>query len=143
VIAFRTYAEGYPPTANSNTPADPSLSTACTNPAALGGGPALLSGSYFPKVLNQAIFQVAPPPDVPTAFALTRDLYSAECVEDSTGSSYLEIRVTPGVGDQRTNPIPFDHPVLAPSFLGTHILDYNFTLEDLLAQVETRAAALP
>jgi len=143
VIAFRTYAEGFPPTQNSNTPADPNLSMACTNPAALGGGPALLSGSYFPKVLNQAIFQVAPPPDVPTAFALVRDLYSAECVEDSTGSSYLEIRVTPGVGDQRTNPIPFDHPVLAPNFLGTHVLDYNFALEDLLAQVETRAAALP
>jgi hypothetical protein len=143
VIAFRTYAEGYPPTANSNTPSDPSLSMACTNPAALGGGPALLSGTYFPKVLNQAIFQVAPPPDVPTAFALLEDFYSGECVLDSTGSSYLEIRVTPGVGDLRTNAIPFDHVVLAPSFLGTHVLDYNFALEDLLAQVETRAAALP
>jgi len=143
VIAFRTYAEGFPPTANSNTPSDPALSMACTNPAALGGGPAPFAGTYFPKVLNQPIFQVAPPPDVPTAFVLLESFYSGECVEDSTGSSYLEVRVTPGVGDLRTNAIPFDHVVLSPGFLGTHILDYNFALEDLVAQVETRAAALP
>jgi hypothetical protein len=143
VIAYRTYAESHPPTGGSNTPEDPALSMACTNPAALGGGPAAFAGSYFPKVLNQPIFQVAPPPDVPTAFALLRDLYAGECVADETGSSYLEIRVAPGPGDLRTNTIPFDHPVLDPGFLGTHILDYNFALEDLLRQVEVRAAALP
>ena len=143
VIAFRTYAEGYPPENESNASGDPTLEMACTNPAALGGGEAPFRGSYFPREINQPIFQVGDPPDVPTAFAALENLWTGACVPDTTGNPYLEVRFRPGVGDLRTNQINLDHPALAPSFLGTHILDFNFTLGDLLAQVEGRAAGLP
>jgi len=143
VIAFRTYAEGYPPINASNAASDPSLERACTNPAALAGGEALLRGSYFPVLVRQPLFQVGDPPAVPTAVALLENLWAAECTTDATGSRYLEIRFRPGVGDLRTNQINLDHPALYPGFLGTHILDYNFTLGDLLAQVAGRAANLP
>ncbi len=43
----------------------------------------------------------------------------------------------------RTNPIPFTSPVLSPALLGTHILDYNWTMGDLLTLVATKAAAVP
>jgi pimeloyl-ACP methyl ester carboxylesterase len=143
IIAFRTYAEGYPPAAGSNASGDPAFEQACTNPAALGGGEAPFLGSYFPLHINQSLFQVGDPPDVPTAFVLYENLWTGACVEDDTGNPYLEVRFRPGAGDLRTNQIDLDHPALAPSFLGTHILDFNFTLGDLLAQVEGRVATLP
>jgi hypothetical protein len=36
--------------------------------------------------------------------------------------------------------VPYDSPVFAPSFLGTHVMDYNFALGDLLEIVATQAA---
>jgi hypothetical protein len=143
VIAYRTYAEGHPPTNDSNAASDPSLETACTNPAALGGGEAPFRGAYFPVLVRQPLFQVGDPPAVPTPFALLENLWAGECATDATGSRYLEIRFRPGVGDLRTNQINLDHPTLSPGFLGTHILDYNFALGDLVAQVAGRAASLP
>jgi hypothetical protein len=47
------------------------------------------------------------------------------------------------MGDVRTNPIPFTAGILSPALLGTHILDYSWPLEDLLAVVATKAAAMP
>jgi len=86
---------------------------------------------------------VAPNPGFPTPFVKFPSFYSGRCVQDATGHSYLEVSVTPGPGDMRTNPIPFTNPVLSPSLLGTHILDYNWTQEDLLSLVATKAAAMP
>ena len=142
VIAYRSYAEGFPPTGGSNS-SPGTLDQACTNPAALGGGPALLSKTYFPTHTNQPIFQIAPDPGFGTPFALFEDFYTAECVKDDTNHSYLKITPTPGAGDMRTNPIPFTSPVLAPGLLGTHILDYNWTMGDLMTLVQTKAAAMP
>jgi len=143
VIAFRSYAQSHPPTNGSNDSGTPGLDTACTNPAALTSGPAPLSSAYFPTHLNQALFQIVPDPGFGTAFASYPDFYSAECVKDSTGHSYLEIRVTPAVGDLRPNPIPFDHVVLSPGLLGTHILDWSWPMGDLLPLVATKAASMP
>ena len=50
--------------------------------------------------------------------------------------------MSPLPGDQRTNPIPFTNLVLAPSILGTHMLDYNWAMGDLLALVAAKEAAL-
>ena len=72
-----------------------------------------------------------------------RYFYAGECVPDDTGHSYLEVRMRPQIGDQRTNPINFDHGTLSPAGLGTHILDYAFPLSDLKALVATKAAAMP
>lgn len=142
VVAFRTYAEGFPPQGGSPLPGG--MDYACTNPAALAGGWGPLRGAYFPLQVHQEGFQL--PADfgdlqIETPFILYENFYAAECVKDELGRSYLEIRVRPAAGDQRRNPIPFDHPLLSPAFLGTHILDYNFTLGDLLEVVRRQAGA--
>ncbi|MGH7895096.1 MAG: hypothetical protein ACREQL_10525, partial [Candidatus Binatia bacterium] len=143
VIAYRSYAEGYPPAGGSNVQGPDGMDTACTNPAALGGGEGRFAKTYFPNVLHQPIFQIAPDPGFGTPFTLFGDFYAGECVKDDHGRSYLEVRVRPEAGDMRVNPIPFDHPVLAPSFLGAHILDYSWAMGDLVRLVETKAAAMP
>ena len=143
VIAYRSYAEGFPPASGSNAMGGPGMDTACTNPAALGGGPALLSRTYFPTHTNQPLFMIAPNPGFPTAFVEFPGFYTAECTKDDTNHSYLRIAVTTTPGDQRTNPIPFSTAVLSPALLGTHILDYNWTMGDLLTLVATKAAAAP
>jgi len=143
VIAYRSYAEGFPPANGSNTVGPAGMDTACTNPAALGGGEGRFAKTYFPNVLHQPIFQVAPPPPFPTPFTLFEDFYAGECVKDAAGRSYLEIRVRPDPGDMRTDPISYTHPALSPSLLGTHILDYSWALGDLIRLVQTKAAAMP
>ena len=142
-IAYRTYAEGFPPENGSNVQGPEGMDTACTNPAALGGGRAVLRQSYFPTVVNQPLFRLQQPdPRIETPFVLYEGLYTAECVKDDRNRSYLEIGLAHQPGDVRENPIPFGHVVLAPSFLGTHILDYNFTLGDLLTLVDAKAEAM-
>jgi hypothetical protein len=145
VIAYRSYAAGFPPASGSNDIGGPTMDVACTNPAALGQGSTsgAFIGTYFPTHTNDPLFQVAPNPGFPTPFVKFPSFYSGRCVQDLTGHSYLEVSVTPGPGDMRTNPIPFTNPVLSPSLLGTHILDYNWTQEDLLGLVATKAAAMP
>jgi hypothetical protein len=141
VLAYRTYAEGHPPTGGSNVVDATGLDTACTNPAALGGGEGRLAASWFPATSRQPLFQVTPDPGYGTPFILYADFYAAQCVKDDQGKSYLEIRPRPLGGDLRTNPVPFDHALFEPGFLGTHVLDYNFALGDLLALVEAKAVA--
>jgi hypothetical protein len=144
VIAYRSYAAGFPPTNNSNNIGGPTMDVACTNPAALGGSAAgAFVGTYFPTHTNQPLFQIAPDPGFGTPFVKFPQFYSGRCVKDSTNHSYLEVSVTPGPGDLRTNPIPFTHIALNPGLLGTHILDYNWATEDLLGLVQTKAAMMP
>ena len=143
VLAYRTYAEGYEPVGGSNVVGPDGNDTACTNPAALGGGEALLSGSYFIDVPQQPIFDVIPDFGFGTAFVKYEDFYAAECVPDDRGASYLRIRPLPGGGDVRTDDIDYDHVALDPGFLGTHVLDYEFAMGDLQSLVATKAAAMP
>jgi hypothetical protein len=144
VIAYRSYAAGFPPANGSNVVGPEGMDTACTNPAALGGGKAYFSGTYLPLVINQPVFRIGTDIGLPiaTPFALFRDFYTGECVKDDRGRSYLQIAVEPGGGDARQNPIPFDSGVLSPGFLGTHIIDYNFAMADLIDLVEHKAAVL-
>jgi len=137
VIAYRTYAEGFPPEAGSNAPSDPNtFDTACTNLVALGGGAGVFQGTYLSAVFT--------PPGFGTPFTKYKDFYAGECVKDDRNASYLEIRVAPAdPNDARENQVAFDSPVFAPSFLGTHILDFHFAMGDLIELVETKAAAMP
>ncbi len=145
VIAYRSYAAGFAPRAGSNDMGGPDMDVACTNPAALGAGSAsgAFVGTYFPTHLNQPMFNIVPNPGYLTPFVKFPSFYSGKCLKDSTNHSYLQISVTPGPGDLRTNPVPFGHPVLSPAILGTHIIDYNWPMEDLLNLVQTKAAMMP
>ena len=142
VIAYRSYEENHPPLNGSNDLAGPGMDNACTNPGALGGGESYYD-AYFPVMLNNLLFQVGTNPGITTHFARFQTFYAGECVPDDTGHSYLEIRLRPEVGDQRTNPIDFDHGTLNPAVLGTHIIDYSFALGELKALVAAKAAAMP
>lgn len=142
VIAYRTYGEGFPPVGNGNAPGDPSLDQACTNPAALAGGEGTFARSYLPTFARQPLFDPGPNPwDTP--FVLFRSFFAGACVSDSAGYSYLEIRARPAVGDLRINPVDFARPLFDPAFLGTHVLDWNFPLGELIELVATKAAAMP
>jgi hypothetical protein len=144
VIAYRSYADGYPPAGGSNVVGPDGMDTACTNPAALGGGKAYFGGTYLPLHSNQPLFNVGKDVglQIQTPFSLYREFFTGECVRDDHNRSYLRVGVEPGSGDMRLNPIDFTNPVLTPSFLGTHILDYNWSMGDLITLVEEKAAAL-
>jgi hypothetical protein len=143
VLAYRTYAEGFEPAGGSNIVSPAGTDTACTNPAALGGGAAQLEAALFPTVVHQALFAVATfPAGVTTPFVSYPAFYEGECVRDADNRSYLEIRVRPGPGDVRTNPVNLNAVALHPAILGTHILDYNFAMGDLLDVMAAKVAAM-
>jgi pimeloyl-ACP methyl ester carboxylesterase len=147
ILAYRSYAEGYPPTGTSNSTgagAPAGSVPACTNPADLTGARAHFAATYIPLSAHQSAYDAGEligglPFD--TAFALYRDLYTGECVEDGEGHPYLEIGVEPLAEDTRENLIPFDAGIFSPSFLGLHVLDFNFALGDLMMLVDAKAAA--
>ena len=144
VIAFRTYGENFPPTESSNSLSSTDNDRACTNPAALGGGEGTLAAMYVSASSSQPVFQGSfLPTGATTPFVKLPALYTAECVLDADGFTYLQIRFRPGMGDVRQDYVNYPHPALAPSFLGTHIFDMQFTMGDLLPLVATKAAAMP
>ncbi|HEY0300089.1 MAG TPA: DUF3089 domain-containing protein, partial [Rhizomicrobium sp.] len=143
VIAYRSYADGYAPAGGSNV-LSPDFDTACTNPAALGGGKGRFAATYLPLFSNQPLFRVGMDLGLPitTPFVVLRDLYTGECVKDAQGKSYLKVSFEPESGDQRSNPIPFDSGLFSPGLLGLHILDYSFPTGELLSLVQRKALAL-
>jgi hypothetical protein len=76
-----------------------------------------------------------------TPFVLYRDFYAASCELDDDGLGFLAITVDPEPGDMRMNQVDFAMPLFNPSFLGLHVLDYNFAMQDLLDMVAAKAAA--
>jgi Protein of unknown function (DUF3089) len=144
VIAYRSYAAGFPPANGSNDAGPDGMDTACTNPAELTGGKANFQSTYLPLFSYEPIFRIGMDTGLPinTPFAVLHDFYSGECVKDDHNRSYLQIGVSPEPGDVRKNLIPFDNPLFGPALLGTHILDYNWSLGDLIGLVQRKAAAL-
>jgi hypothetical protein len=143
VIAYRSYAAEYPPAAGNQSPDIRGNDVACTHPAALAGGPARFAGAIFPTFTHQPAVFPAIDPGVPvdTPFVLYRDFFSAECMADGDGLGFLSISVDAEPNDMRTNPIDFANPLFNPGFLGLHVLDYDFAMQDLLDQVAAKAAA--
>ena len=144
VIAYRSYADGFPPANGSNVVGPDGMDTACTNPAALANGGMPFASTYLPLHVNQPLFQVGMDIglQLSTPFAVYHDFYTGQCVKDDHGRSYLQIGYSPAPGDQRMNLIPLNNPLFAPNFLGTHVLDYNWALGDLIDLVQRKAAAL-
>lgn len=147
ILAYRSYAEGYPPPGGSFTTgtgdAPPGSVPACTNPADLSGARSHFAAGYFPTSANQAAFDpgdIVGDLPIDTPFVLYRDFYTGECVTDAGGFPYLEVGVEPLAGDTRVNQIPFDSGLFSPELLGLHVLDYNFALGDLMTMVDLKAA---
>jgi hypothetical protein len=145
VIAYHTFAAAHPPMGGANIiGGDPTLDVACTNPAALGSSAAgAFTATYFPTHSNQPLFAVVADSGFTTPFIEYPDFYAGRCVKDANGHSYLEVSASPGPSDQRQDLVLYDSAALSPSLLGTHILDYNWTMGDLLSLVATKAAMMP
>jgi len=142
VIAYRSFAASQPPSGNAISGSAPGMDSACTNPAALAGGPGTLRAAYFPLHTNQ--FKIMIPAlntPISTPFVSFPDFYAAECVPDAQGHHYLQISAPADAGDPRVDPIPYSNPLFSGALLGTHILDYNFPLGDLLDLVNAKIAA--
>jgi hypothetical protein len=117
--------------------------TACTNPAALGGtAKARLSGTILP---TRSRYRADMPGSrwAKTPFIVLRDYYAAWCIDRPDGFSYLAVTPDPAPGDTRTGPIDLEtarwRQQLARVQLGLHILDYQFTQDDLVKLVERKA----
>jgi len=126
VVAFDSFAADHPPDASEADLPDGRV-TACVNPADLTGGEARLAGGYFGRTV----------PGVTTLYELVEDYYTAACAE-ADGVSYLAISADPALGDTR-DLLHIETRLQDSESL--HNLDYNFALGDLVALVETQAAA--
>jgi hypothetical protein len=140
VFTWNTYAAGYGPasTYGAGFMIPAGMDIACASPASPAGGKALLTSSlFFPKP-NGPVFTVPQNTGVTTAFAAYPAFFSGQCTAASNGYSFFEVSATPGVGDARTNPIPFDNQLYSPFIIGLHILDWTFPNQDAIDAVTKR-----
>jgi hypothetical protein len=139
VITVNTFAKGYEPTSTYGMSfgVGPGQDIGCTNPAALGGGKAMLGGAYFYDKYHAAL---APPvtTGVSTTFGVFGDYFTGQCVPNANGYSFFEVDAEPNAGDKRTNPVPFGNLLYTPAILGLHLLDYSFPMQELLDAVRKR-----
>jgi pimeloyl-ACP methyl ester carboxylesterase len=109
---------------------------ACTNPAALDGGPATLT-PYWP---TQGIASFSPtaadPAEITTPWVTFPDFLTGECVQQGE-YDYLELTIAADPADPRTDDIPGD---LTPPW-GLHLVDANVAMGDLTALVQTQIEA--
>ncbi|MCR5877913.1 DUF3089 domain-containing protein [Phenylobacterium sp. J367] len=139
VVSYVTFREAAPPPVNSRfgrTTAE-GMEVACTNPAALGGGRAVMASVFGANSMHPT---AAPPkpwttPNQPidTAFVKVPGLISGQCVSDANGG-YLAIRVDGDPRDPRTDEISGDHlanGVVQPDW-GLHSLDVPVAMGSLI-----------
>ncbi len=138
VVAYSSFRASAPPPPDSRYGHDPGhgMQVACTNPAALGGGAAVLNG-YFPARFGGAPSDWADPPvDITTPFVTLPGLISGTCVHDGNGT-YLAISFNGHPGDRRRGDIRGDVVVFGHVLRqwGLHVVDVNLTQGDLVRLV--------
>jgi hypothetical protein len=144
VVAYSSFRASAPPPPDSRYGHDPGhgMQVACTNPAALGGGAAVLNG-YFPARFGGAPSDWADPPvDITTPFVTLPGLISGTCVHDGNGT-YLAISFNGHPGDRRRGDIKGDVVVFGhvlPQW-GLHVVDVNLVQGDLVRLVALQARA--
>ena len=125
-VGFDSYAASEPP--DRVDPVEDGTVRACVSPTQLVDGDDRLQAGYFGVSV----------PGVQTATEVIPDHYTAECTVTAEGQVYLSIAAAPRPGDTRD----IDH--IAPTAADAdslHTADYNFSLGDLLALIESQAAA--
>lgn len=135
IITFQTYRDDVPPTSGALFGAPQgTTASACTNPAALAGGPGTLEAAAptAPWVFTNPDDAAA----ITTPFIDVPGLITAEC-KVNDGYSYLAITVNADPADPRADDIPGDG---APNW-GLHTVDLSITQESLIDLVRSQAAA--
>jgi hypothetical protein len=119
----------------------------CTNPAALGGGPAeahayLAARGTILGASAERVRWTRDDPEIATPFVKVPGLLSAQCVRKD-GFNYLAVTVDADPGDPRTDEIGGDvragTRVLAN--WGLHLIDMNLMLGDLVELTGRQYAA--
>jgi hypothetical protein len=108
---------------------------ACTNPGALGGGKAIMKGSFFKS--RAASYSPDLGPEFTANWGLFRDFFSAECVSAPSGGQVLRIDYNIVEGDKRKQFLDLSTVI----GFGLHVFDYQFPLDDLVELVRTQRAA--
>jgi hypothetical protein len=150
VIAYSTFRADSPPPLDAPSGAighygiDPGagMRLACTNPAALAGGRAVLD-AILPERLEHAGDPWADPPvAVQTPFVMLPGLIHGECVH-AGGRSYLAISFNAHAGDRRRNDINGDVKILGrvQQGWGLHLLDVSLPQGDLVRSIQAASTA--
>jgi hypothetical protein len=130
-VGYRTYGEPTPPTGTA-VPA----SLACVNPAAIGGGSAMLKGAFFhSKGSNYAPALGA---DFTGHFGLFRNFFTGECKDAPGGGQILEIDYANQADDKRAKFLDLSTEI----GFGLHVFDYNFLMDDLVDLVRSQSEAM-
>jgi hypothetical protein len=142
VITYASFRSTVPPPENSRfgrVQGAADMQSACTNPAALGGGSgelhAYLSAAGRSIVGSAAEPRpwVTPPQAIDTPFVSVPGLLTAQCVSNDKGS-YLEVTVHGNPSDPRTDDIAGDvmtNGAVNPSW-GLHLIDVNLSMGNLV-----------
>ncbi len=136
VITFQTYRASVPPTSGAifGRPGE-ETDSACTNPGALAGGPAILDGAF--GVSDWVFADPATAPAVETPLVGVPGLVTGECLTTADGYNYLGVTVNADPTDARGDDIPGDG---APNW-GLHTIDMNVAQDTLIDLVQTQVAA--
>ncbi len=121
---------------------------ACTHPGNLAGDTAAGLDAYMPRTSSgtpsapSAVWAQGAEA-VETPFVKVPDLLSGACVTDANGGHYLAVTVHADAGDPRTDTISGDIVVEGQTLdsWGLHLLDVNLAQGDLMALIESQAAA--
>ncbi len=150
VIAYSSFRAASPPPLEGHSGevghygVDPGggMRLACTNPASLTGGSAILSAIFPERLEHNGEPWADPPVDVQTQFVTLPGLISGECVHGD-GRSYLAISFDGHAGDRRRNDINGDIKILGrvQKRWGLHVLDVNLLQGDLVRDVGLASAA--
>jgi hypothetical protein len=134
VLAYSTFRDSSPPPSDSKFGKVASGRAVCANPAALGGGKAVLTPYLHTN-------QVKGGPRVTTPFLSPRDFLQGECV-DRDIYTYLELSsMNAGMGS-----LPTDVSADIGANWGLHLIDVHIAmgnLVDLAAKQAVVQAALP
>lgn len=145
VVTYATYRASNPPSMGAlfGDASEPDNVAGCVNPAALGGGPAILD-SYFPSEIrgfySGLIGEVSPWADpstedpIPTPYYKMPGFLEAECVEQN-GFSYLGVTPQADPADPRADDIKGEFT----EGWGLHLVDMTLAMGDILDLIEQQA----
>ncbi|MBX9797206.1 DUF3089 domain-containing protein [Sphingomonas sp.] len=148
VVSYVTFRDTAPPPENSRFGIVPEAGwqAACTNPAALGGGKAVMDAYLGAKGAGLRSAPQGPwtrdGAPVTTSFVRAPGLISAKCVTQGR-FSYLAVTVNPNPGGARTDTIVGDVNVLGkilPDW-GLHLIDMPVAMGNLVALSNEQAEA--
>ena len=141
VVTYVSFRSTIPPPPDSRfgRVAEDGMEAGCTNPAALGGGRAVLH-AYLST--GSGFDWVTPAETIATPFVSVPRLLLAECVSNERGS-YLEVTVNGDPHDPRADDIPGDVLVNGKpnASWGLHVVDVHIAMGDLVRVVAAQSDA--